>query len=640
LIHLVLVLLTGAAVARPDGIVPSAENAQLAGSAVRRILSESRYKFCHDEKYPLTHFEAAWCPHVGASNERCPALPLACAAGATYPDPESRRLGDRSLDRTPSRSHWFDWDVSLPHFGGLARLLVWALILGGVITIVMAILKHAVGQKQDVSGAPAPQQATAAAPALAVAEIETDVARLLELARAAGARAEFARAIDHAYAALLRRLDGEGLIRIHPWRTNGDYVADLRPRPQLRSNVRNIVRDVERTQFGAEPPTAAAFESVLDRVVPIATRSLLSIVLLCSLVSCADRRGAASDSPSGSSAVVQMLSQLGFKVKHRLRSLDKLDDSDKVLVLLTGAELPDSTRAHVVEWLDAGGTLIVASGEPVVPELKWSWGASEGDVVLSAQPGSAIRAVAPGNTIVRWSEPGAVQLLARGTDTYALEATHGEGTLVALADDYLLTNGALPVSGNAAVLVALLRAFGTDIEIADAMTGAAAQNPVTSVARGKLAPLLVQLGFVLLLFFVYKGAAFGQLREPPGASRRSFVEHVRALGLLYAKAHADRHAVALYSAYALDRLRERVQTGGRRGLTPLAEAIAARTGRPLGDVMRVLVEAQGARDRIEPPSRRGVATQEWMRQNQPGEGANQDLVPELQLLLKEIGGPR
>ena len=66
-------------------------------------------------------------------------------------------------------------------------------------------------------------------------EVETDVQRLIARARGHAARGDHARAIDDAYAALLRRLDGDGLIEIHPSRTNGDYVRRLRKRPSMRN---------------------------------------------------------------------------------------------------------------------------------------------------------------------------------------------------------------------------------------------------------------------------------------------------------------------------------------------------------------------------------------------------------------------
>ena len=77
---------------------------------------------------------------------------------------------------------------------------------------------------------------------------------------------------------------------------------------------------------------------------------------------------------------------------------------------------------------------------------------------------------------------------------------------------------------------------------------------------------------------------------------------MKALGLAYGRARASRHVVGLYATWAMDRLRERVHLSGQPGVIPLAEAIAARTGRPEGEVMRILVEASSAREEAAPPS--------------------------------------
>jgi hypothetical protein len=47
-----------------------------------------------------------------------------------------------------------------------------------------------------------------------------------------------------------------------------------------------------------------------------------------------------------------------------------------------------------------------------------------------------------------------------------------------------------------------------------------------------------------------------------------------------------------YGAWATERLAERLRLGGSRKLSLIAEGVAARTGRPVGEVMRLLVEAR------------------------------------------------
>jgi hypothetical protein len=88
--------------------------------------------------------------------------------------------------------------------------------------------------------------------------------------------------------------------------------------------------------------------------------------------------------------------------------------------------------------------------------------------------------------------------------------------------------------------------------------------------------------------------AFGTLTDPPGGQRRNFAEHARAIGLLYAKARASSHARSTFGAYALERLRERVFLRDQKGISTLADAVAARSGETIGRVATMLVEAQEA----------------------------------------------
>src|SRR5205814_8594426 len=102
-------------------------------------------------------------------------------------------------------------------------------------------------------------------------------------------------------------------------------------------------------------------------------------------------------------------------------------------------------------------------------------------------------------------------LLARGKTIYAVERTYeGGGRAIILADDRLLTNASLLVGDNARLLIELLRPGGPRIEMAGELTGLVSQNPVTSVERSHLAPAMLQLILLVLLFFIYKGAHFGR----------------------------------------------------------------------------------------------------------------------------------
>jgi hypothetical protein len=199
---------------------------------------------------------------------------------------------------------------------------------------------------------------------------------------------------------------------------------------------------------------------------------------------------------------------------------------------------------------------------------------------------------------------------------------HGRRVLV-LADDFLFCNASLLVADNAAGLENLLAPGGVTIELAGNTTGLVAANPVESVRRGRLGPALLQLAAFLSLFFVCKGARFGRPVVSGITPRREFSEHVRALGLCYARARAERHALASWGSYAIERMRERYDRQGDGSLSGLAAAVATRTGREIGEVMPLFFAVRDAKAGV------------------PADSGARDLETAARLheLLDEAGGP-
>jgi hypothetical protein len=408
-----------------------------------------------------------------------------------------------------------------------------------------------------------------------------------------------------------------------------------------------VVSNVEQVQFGGEPPTEGRFRSVMLDVVGLLNERLAALFpfiaagLLAGLFAgCSFNRDSWDHSPSGRAGVVDLLQRYGFSPHERLASLSKIDKAASSLLLLPDASVSEADWLAIASWAGEGGTVVVAGGERKLPD--WiganiapaaddapkskppksppSASASPGPLAVPADqtdrlPGG-LNAVVPGERRVQiaarvaqpqaqeYSETGdedeapALALLVRGRIPYAVERVYeGGGRAIVLADDRLVTNASLLVGDNARLLVEILRPGGATLEIAGELTGLVSQDPVTSVKRGRLAPAMLQLLLLLLLTFVHKGAHFGRPVDPIAKSRRAFSEHARAIGLQYGRRRAGRHALETYGSYALERLRERLNLSGGKGLLAVAEEVATRTGRPLGDVMRVLVESR-------PPNRR------------------------------------
>lgn len=650
-----------------------------------RILADDRFAFCHDERYPLTPPEALWCPPVGPEhNPRCPAFRRACDAPRAAHDPLgrlgfSRRAGekppeDRTDEPSGSDAHKradeppappkagpreppprrVDSELELPELGGVGRVLFWGIILAGALLVAILIFRNSVTRRREDAPAEPDEPPTAAAPLLVDAPPEPavrDVHALLEQARAAASAGDFTRAIHRAHAALLHRLDHDGKIRVAPSRTNGDHLRDLAADPALRAEVREIVRDVEQVQFGATIPDAGTYERVVQRVVPIATRradALAVLLAAASLLSCDPPAGGLPFdlSPSGAQAVIELGAAHGHDIRFRTAPLSDLVDATfpqrnpRTLVLLHDAAVDPALWPGLLAWA-VGGNHLVLAGLPPPPALDLSLvpGSSGHDLKVSydltATFGPLELLTPDGAVLETEGEDRTRRPLLEYADgsLYAVQFHRDwqPDNITVLADDRLFTNGGLMLRDNPELLIRLLADLGqTDVELVDALLGLGADSPVDALRRARLTPIVLQIFALLALFWLWRGVRFGRPRDPPVASRRRFAEHVQALGAQYFRGRATRHALRLYAAWALERLRDRT-TSSQPGLYALAQAIAARTGDDEHRVMQTLVEANTLRDEAPPNSTR------------PDPAAAADdlrLMQALARLVRLVGGPR
>lgn len=652
-----------------------------ANDRARKLLADERYGFCHDREFPLTRFEAAWCPPLAPDpNPRCPRFHDACKAPRAELDHlgrldfqrgEPRRLVDPDEDagddplgpdaddpaakpapgerKTPDRKVVKQAEFRMPDLGGVGFVLFWIVLGAGLALIVWLIWRNS--SRDRLAGDEAPTEAPPALgplpPQGPSEQLVRDVAALLDQARAAASAGDYAKAVQRAHAALLHRLDHDGLIRVAPSRTNGDYVQDLRPQPALRGTVKDIVRDVERVQFGTAPADAGAFDRVFQRVVPIATRrgdALALLLVAGGLMSCELAKTYPFDhSPSGAQAVIDLAAQYDRAVDFRTVRLSELDPEEDgpTLVLLHDAPLDARTWTRLLRWAEQGHTLVAAGVVPA-PEFGLSLTTGASGHVLEVSDAFA----------ARW---GALDLVTAddayfagdlGTGEPALAFADGKpyavryergfrgGAVWLLADDRLLTNGGLMLADNPEFVARFLRDVSTDrVELADGLLDDGADNPADTLARSHLTPAILQLLALLAALYLCRGVRFGRPTDPPARSRRQFREHVEALGLQFARGRASRHALRLYAAWALERLRDRTLGSRQPGLYALAQAVAARTGDDEARVMQVLVEASGVRDDAE-LSRAALKTRP------PAAAEDLRLMQELARLVRLVGGPR
>jgi hypothetical protein len=599
-----------AAGSAPPGPPSPASGAPAANEKTRDVLAKDDFRFCHDPKYPLSDREIGWCALVAKDNKRCPALHRACQAGATA----------RHRDAPRAR------EFKLPDLGGIGRLGLWLLFGVLLAALVLWIGSMARGWSRPAKVAAEKDARRSPTPAADEARhaVERDVQALVERARQAASRGDFEAAVAHAYAALLRRLEAEDLISVDAASTNGDYLRSLARRaPDLSAEVRPVLLAVERSQFGGVRPDAGLFQGILARVFSVGDRlaqrratTAGTLALLClslPLVGGCDfsERGDWDFSPSGIAGVVAFLNQSGVVVTDRLAPLKRLPSEDTAqIVLLPDAALDEEDWRTLSAFLDEGGHLVIA-GLPDEPPawlaVKTSQFAETGGLSTTAafeERFGRMSVAAPVDAFVEDPPQDAAVLLRLGDRPYAIELHSFENPVVFIATRHLFSNAALAIADNGLFLHALLSRVDGPTHIVGELMGLVSPNPAASVGRGRLAPFLGQLAVLLLFFYLMKGLPFGRGVDPAGGERRRFVEHVAAVASQYRRARATRHALALWGAYVVDRLQDRLRLGGRRGVGALAEHLSARSGRPLGEMARLVLEARETDDSTPRSARR------------------------------------
>jgi hypothetical protein len=647
LVFLAVLLATGTALATEPAAVPPdggmAQSGKVTASgpdAIRQVLASRQFQFCHAPDYPLTPAEKEWCDLGAGDNAKaCPAFREVCTKNAT-----AKQLALRE-----------PISFKLPALGLTLQVLLWLLLGVGLAVLVFALAGRFLDHKpkEDVILSKVGSVAQDDGLAAFAREVEIDVQRLLERARTEAAAGDFRGAISDVYGALLRQFEGAGLVAIEPDQTNGDYLRKVKAeKPALARRMADVVDEVEAAQFGAEAPTRERFDGVWTRVLSLLTErlgpSLLIVWLLLSGGACGQPRADWEYSPSGRAGVVAYLGKRGFAVHERLLSVAKIAESRaRQLVLLPGAHLGDEEWTAVKKWVERGQHSVLIAGGPRelpawihmrVVEKPSAKTEPVTPTELAGRGWGTLKIRVPGESCVEGKKDDQ-PVLTRRQCSYAVERWLGATEtaqeeqeeqeeaqsgvrLLVLADDFLFRNASLLVADNALALENLLRDGGSTIEWAGDLTGLVSSNPVESVKRGRLGPALLQLAVFFLLFFVCKGARFGRPVQTQKVQRREFAEHVRALGLHYARARGERHALACFGAYATERLRERCGLKVDRSLSALADAVATRTGRPVGNVMRMLLEARDAKAGV--PAEKGARDLET--------------VAELCKLLEETGG--
>lgn len=459
-----------------------------ADKSVDEVMKDERFVFCKKPRKPLFNEQQDLCPL--ADEPGCEGFAEACKSPfAEQPKKESSSSFLRAL---------------APLLQILLYILVIAIVVAIAIPIVNALLKARRNKKLADKAEPA-TKAVAAPVIPPPPELEeiTDAEAALRMAEELRRRGEYARALGLYLAAALTALDRRGAIRIAKHRTNGEYVrfcTDDASKPPLRE----IVREVDKVQFGKIDPTEEAVARVAQRAVALvrhtATTALTVLAVLAFTSGCnGPGMKRPYDDPAGDELPLAVLEKHGFDVAPLGRSIASVptevekgapgakDDGKPEIIVIDVDRVPlveDETQAHLMRYIEEGGVLVLfgrpagwpkdlgaKSGGSTSRELAYQ----DYDVVLDWTTGRkekwqrthTISGRVAQRTTVDWNDATAIGWLGKDAekDAYVVRKLVGKGVVYGIASDDIFTNVGILPKHNAAVLLSIMKLAATDARI-------------------------------------------------------------------------------------------------------------------------------------------------------------------------------
>lgn len=608
-------LLCRPAFAQPNGFLSAREHVQSART-------DPRYSFCSKPKRPFDGRQRELCP-LAEGVDGCEGFVAVCKGARPADD----------LEKPKDRS----WSEALRSLGALAKFLVWLLVALVLVAIAIPLIRAFTSARRDKAIADERVRPNTAQPAKRPPPPEpetiSDAEAALREADEHARRGDYGRALSLYLAASLAALDRRGAIRLARHRTNGEYVRAC-AEDASRQPLREIVREVDKVEFGKLPPTGESVAHVASRatavVRPPATgrhaasiattaMTMLLFVLVLPLAGCGGARGThaarAVDDPAGDQLPIDVLGRSGYKVSHLATSLAALpipaagETAPVVVIDVTRVELEEETRAHLFRWVDEGGVLVLFGPPRMWPkELQAEEDLAEhADLEVLTSEVFARGAHVTKVRSLKWADSEPVAWI--GKSVYAAHITHGKGVILGVAGEELFTNIGVARPDNAAAFVGFFDIAMSERRSADARRGI--YEPSSSfevrVARQQdgIPPpsnpfsALVQAGLgkgawhalaAAIILFLAFGIRQARARPAAPPARRAFAEHVEATGAFYGRARALGHALASYGRFAEMRLRERVP----RGADPV-QFLATRAKIPHADAARLWKRATEAK---------------------------------------------
>lgn len=272
-----------------------------------------------------------------------------------------------------------------------------------------------------------------------------------------------------------------------------------------------------------------------------------------------------SDQPDGASALREWMEELGYRTGHAMPAgFTPPPEAGLFLMLEPGFGITDDEWEKIDEWVEAGGTLLVAGQsfgtwlafEHYEYEIRSL--SSSGDNIVRSDPRLQSPPLPPLNSVrpswqLESDRTNDTPLVTSGYRPLLLTFSQGDGRVVLTTLSYPFTNAGLKEPGNAELALNLisLSPRGGTIWFDEWHHGLRELQEVPGPARwlreSAAGRALLYVGGMLLLFVVLRGRRFGRpLPLPESTHRRAPLEHITALAQLSRRAGHRRAALDHY----------------------------------------------------------------------------------------------
>jgi hypothetical protein len=307
-----------------------------------------------------------------------------------------------------------------------------------------------------------------------------------------------------------------------------------------------------------------------------------------------------STSTTGTKALVDTLRQLDVDV--RVDAGAPTPRTTALLVLVDG--MSDTQRRAISSWVDAGGTLVVGDRDSPLNPFRTArqsiLGLAQRSLARHCDV-AALRAV--GHVVVPQAallkaRPPAVGCFTSGGDAWLVTEAQGRGNLVVVGGPDAFTNESLGDGDNGLLAITLLAPNkSAHVQVLPLPAPGGGRKTLVDLISDNVTLALVQLGLAFLLYALWRARRLGRPVLEPQPVEIPGSELVAAVGRLFQRAHARGRAAELVREGTRRSLAQRLGLPSDTSADAVAESAAARTGKPVDEVLAVLAGAEPTDER-------------------------------------------